>query len=460
MPESAISFRDRIATSDDQGRRKWVFARLPKGRYTVRRHAVALFLIAIFFALPLIELDGQPFVLLDVINRHFILFGNVFWPQDTYLLGIVMLTFVVFVVLFTVVFGRLWCGWACPQTILLEIIFRRIEAWIEGSPAQQQAWSQRPKTGRWYLRRVLKILVFAVIIFLFVNFFLSYFISFKNLRVAWETGFADYPRTLVAMIALTAAGTFVYTWFREQACTIVCPYGRLQGVLTDNDTLMVAYDYRRGEPRGKLSASDLNQGDCIDCRSCVQVCPTGIDIRNGTQLECVNCTACMDACNAVMTRVKKPHGLIRYASEKGISTGAPLQFTGRMAFYSAVLGALLVFLTVLVVRRAEVETTILRTPGILFQRNTDGTISNLYNYKIVNKSRRDIQLSFRLDAPQGRIRLVGNQPRVRKGASAEGVFFVDIDSTKVTVHEVKTVIGVMEETKLIETVKTTFIGPI
>ncbi|MDD2963888.1 MAG: cytochrome c oxidase accessory protein CcoG [Bacteroidales bacterium] len=459
MPESSIYFRDRIATSDDKGRRKWVFARLPKGRLTIRRHWVALILLTVFFTLPLIKFDGQPFVLLDVINRHFILFGNVFWPQDTYLLGIAMLTFVVFVVLFTVVFGRLWCGWACPQTILLEIIFRRVESWIEGSAAHQQALKHKSKTLGWYTRRIVKIVVFAAIIFLFVNFFLSYFIGFEDLKTAWKTGFVDYQRTLVALIALTLAGTFVYTWFREQACTIVCPYGRLQGALTDNDTLMVAYDYKRGEPRGKTH--DLtNQGDCIDCRSCVQVCPTGIDIRNGTQLECVNCTACIDACDSVMTRIKKPRGLIRYASEKGILTGAPLKFTGRMVFYSIVLGGLLLFLAFLIAQRAEVETTVLRTPGILFQRNEDGTLSNLYNYKIVNKSRRDIQLTFQLVSPQGKIRLIGSQPFVKKGAAAEGVFFVDIDSTLVTSHELKTEISISEGEILVETVKTTFIGPI
>lgn len=459
MPQSAGSFRDRIATSDDEGRRKWVFARLPKGRYTQRRHWVAFVLLVIFFITPLLKVDGEPFMLLDVINRHFILFGHVFWPQDTYLLGIAMLTFVVFIVLFTVVFGRLWCGWACPQTVFLEIIFRRVEAWIEGSPAVQQANSSRPKTTGWYLRRLLKIVVFAAIILLAVNVFLSYFISFDALMVAWSTGFADYHRTLVAMVALTVVGTFVYAWFREQACTILCPYGRLQGVLTDNDTLMVAYDHVRGEPRGKAWDENGRTGDCIDCRQCIQVCPTGIDIRNGTQLECINCTACIDVCDAVMTRQSKPRGLIRYASEKGILSGARLHFTGRMAFYTAVLAGLLIFLSILIMRRSEVETTVLRTPGTLFQQQADGKVSNLYNYKIVNKGRREIQLAFRLIEPAGELRLIGNLPLIRKGAAVEGVFFVLVDSSLVHSHEMKVKIGVFDAETPVEILESSFIGP-
>ena len=456
MPEPSIYFRDRIATSDDEGHRKWVFARLPKGRHTTRRHWVALVLILLFVVTPFIKVAGEPFILLDVINRHFILFGRVFWPQDTYLLGIAMLTFVVFVVLFTVVYGRLWCGWACPQTIFLEIIFRRIESWIEGGAAKQQVAHQKPKTSGWYLRRLLKIIVFASVILVAVNVFLSYFISADSMISAWRTGFTDYHRTMIAMIVMTAAGTFVYAWFREQACAILCPYGRLQGTL-------IAYDTERGDARGpRAKGADpkaLGLGDCVDCGICVQVCPTGIDIRNGTQLECINCTACIDACDAIMTRLGKPVGLIRYASEKGISKGTKQHFTGRMAFYTTVLTGLLIFLSVLIIKRTEVETTILRTPGILFQRNEDGTFSNLYNYKIVNKTRKDINLSFKLLQPKGELRLIGNQPSVMNGASAEGVFFILIDSSMVVTHEMKIEIGLFDDGHQVELLESSFIGP-
>lgn len=459
MTEPSVNFRDRIATSDEEGHRKWVYARLPKGRYTTRRHWVALVLILLFIVTPFIKVAGEPFILLDVLNRHFILFGRVFWTQDTYLLGIAMLTFVVFVVLFTVVYGRLWCGWACPQTIFLEILFRRIEIWIEGSPAKQQASDQKPKAFGWYFRRILKTMVFAGIILVAVNVFLSYFIGAGYLISAWKTGFTEYHRTMVAMIILTAAGTFVYAWFREQACTILCPYGRLQGTLTDNDTIMVMYDYLRGEPRGKSNESERTGGDCIDCRNCVQVCPAGIDIRNGTQLECINCTACIDACDSVMTRIGKAGGLIRYASEKEISSGAKRHFTGRIAFYTSVLAGLLIILSILIMKRTEVETTILRTPGILFQRNGDGSFSNLYNYKIVNKTRKDINLSFKLLQPKGELRIIGNQPTVKNGASAEGVFFILLDSSMVVSHETKLEIGLFDNDHQVELLESTFIGP-
>lgn len=459
MTEPSVNFRDRIATSDDKGHRKWVYARLPKGRYTTRRHWVAMALILLFTVTPFIKVAGEPFILIDVVNRHFILFGRVFWPQDTYLLGIAMLTFVIFIILFTVVFGRMWCGWACPQTIFLEVLFRRIETWIEGSPAKQQASNQKPKTSGWYIRRTFKIVVFTSIILIAVNIFLSYFISAGNLLSAWKTGFTDYHRTLVAMIVLTAAGTFVYTWFREQACTILCPYGRLQGTLTDNDTIMVMYDYLRGEPRGKTKEGESQGGDCINCNKCVQVCPTGIDIRNGTQLECINCTACIDACDEVMAHIGKAGGLIRYTSEKEISSGEKRRFTGRMAFYTSVLAGLLIFLSILIMKRTEVETTILRTPGILFQRNENGTFSNLYNYKIVNKTRKDIDLSFKLLQPEGELRIIGNQPMVKNGASVEGVFFILLDSSIVVSHEMKIQIGLFDDDHQVELLESTFIGP-
>lgn len=454
MAEKEIYFRDRIATSDDQGRRRWVFAKLPTGKYTTRRNVVALILLTLFFVLPHIKIQGEPFLLLDILNRHFILFGAIFWPQDTYLLGITMLTLVVFIILFTVIYGRLWCGWACPQTIFMEIIFRRIETWIEGGPAKQKE-AKNHKTLSFYIKRLFKYFVFFTIIFLSVNNFISYFISFDGLLKAWGEGFANNNIALGVLIAGTTAGMFIYTWFREQACTIVCPYGRLQGSLVDNDTIIVAYDYKRGEPRGKNQ-----QGDCIDCKNCVAVCPTGIDIRNGTQLECVNCTACIDACDSVMEKVSKPKGLIRYTSEKGIKEGIKLHFTGRMAFYTVVLGALIIFLGFLMFSRTEMETTILRTPGMLYQALGTDSTSNLYNYKIVNKSRKELNLEIKLVEPtEGIIKMVGHSPIAKPESATEGVFFVILPNTKLTSHKLGVKFHIILDGKIMEEQTASFLTP-
>lgn len=445
MAEKEIYFRDRIATSDDQGRRRWVYAKLPAGRYTTRRNIVAVILLILFFALPHIKIHGEPILLLDILNRHFILFGAIFWPQDTYLLGITMLTLVVFVILFTVIYGRIWCGWACPQTIFMEIVFRRIETMIEGSPTEQKE-AKIHKSLKFIFKRLLKYLLFFAIIFLTVNTFISYFIGIDGLEKAWNEAFANNNIALGVLIGGTIAGMFIYTWFREQACTIVCPYGRLQGSLVDNDTLIVAYDYKRGEPRGKNQ-----QGDCIDCKSCVAVCPTGIDIRNGTQLECVNCTACIDACDAVMDRINKPKGLIRYTSEKGIKEGIKLHFTGRMAFYTVVLGALLVFLGFLMFSRTDMETTILRTPGMLYQAQGSDSTSNLYNYKIVNKSRKELNLEIKLVEPSdGIIKMVGNAPIAKPESATEGVFFVILPNNKLTTHQIAVKFHIILDGKIME----------
>ncbi|MDO9512604.1 MAG: cytochrome c oxidase accessory protein CcoG [Bacteroidales bacterium] len=453
-----VSFRDRLETLEESGKRKWVYAKLPRGPLTRLRTLVAGFLLAIFYLLPHIRMNGEPFVLLNIAKREFIIFGMVFWPQDTYLLGIAMVTFMVFIILFTIVYGRVWCGWACPQTLFMETVFRRIETWIDGSPNKQKKLRKSSWTFYKIYKRGFKFLVFLFIIGITVNTFLSYFVGVKDIIHAWSVGFQGWPVTAFLMGAGTFLGMFIYGWFREQACTVLCPYGRLQGALVDNDTMVIAYDYLRGEPRGKSRNNEI-PGDCIDCSNCVQVCPTGIDIRNGTQLECINCTACIDACNKVMKQVSKPEGLIRFSTEKGIENRQQITFTPRIILYSTLLLLLLGFLTYLSLNRNIVETTILRTPGFLFQEQPDGRISNLYNIRLVNKSREDITLELRALNIDGEVRLPDGKIFVNAGSSSEYIFFFYLKSSLLHSKSSKIRFGVFKDNTLIETFSTTFVGP-
>lgn len=297
-PGETSYFRDSLSTVDSQGHRKWVYAKKPKGKFFNRRRILALVLLAFFYIIPFIKIDGEPFLLFNILERKFILFGVVFWPQDFHLILLAFITTLVFVVLFTVVFGRLFCGWVCPQTIFMEFIFRRIEYWIEGDAGTQRKRDKGPWNFDKVWRKSSKHLIFFIIAFVTANIFLAYIISADQLMLAISEGPVAHMSGFIGLFLFAGAFYFVFAFFREQVCTIACPYGRLQGVLIDKKTILVGYDYKRGEPRGPISKAKENEsGDCVACNSCVVVCPTNIDIRNGTQMECINCTACIDVCN-------------------------------------------------------------------------------------------------------------------------------------------------------------------
>ncbi|HVD98916.1 MAG TPA: cytochrome c oxidase accessory protein CcoG [Cytophagaceae bacterium] len=456
------SFRDKISTVDDKGRRVWLYPKKPKGKMTRYRNYVGYTLLAFLFLAPFIKIAGEPLILLNVLQRHFVFFGVVFWPQDFHLFLFGMLAFVLFVVLFTVVYGRVFCGLACPQTIFMELVFRKIEYAIEGDWKAQQTLDKSSVNASKIMKKALKHFIFFFISFLISNLFLTYLIGVDS----WWKIVSDDPAQHIAglstMLTFTAVFYFVYARFREQVCTTVCPYGRLQGVMLDKKSIVVAYDYHRGEPRGKIRKHENRQqlkGDCVDCSLCVQVCPTGIDIRNGLQLECINCTACMDACDEVMDKVGLPQGLIRYASEEGIANQQPLRWTKRIIAYSAVLVLIIVFLGVLLITRSDVETSILRTPGILYQEYGKNEYSNLYNVKLVNKTHKDFTVSFKLENMQGKIFPVGKLPMAKAESIAEGALFIVLDKENIKSMKTKAIIGVYENGRLIEKVNTTFIAP-
>lgn len=450
------SFRDKLTTVDESGKRVWIFAKKPKGKWFNRRQVLAYLLLAAFYIMPWIKYKGDQFLMFNIFERKFILFGTIFWPQDFHLIVLSFITMILFIILFTIIFGRLFCGWVCPQTLFMEFLFRRIEYLIEGDAPAQKRLAKQPWNFEKVWKKSLKQFIFYLISFLTGATFLAYIIGTDELIKIVHEGVGEHLSGFIGLLLFSGVFYFIFAFFREQVCTIACPYGRLQGVLIDSKTLIVAYDYKRGEPRGPLK--DPKAGDCVDCRACVQVCPTGIDIRNGTQLECINCTACIDACDATMDRVKKPKGLIRYDSEEGIEKGEHHLFNSRTIFYSVVLTALLVFVAFLFYQRGDYETVILRARGTLYQDMGD-SLSNIYNYQIVNKSRKPIKVDFKLEKLPGRIKFIGEKPLVKKGEVGKGSFLVIVPEN--SLHQSKTpiVIGIYHNGERMDGYKTMFAAP-
>jgi len=461
------SFRDSIGTIDETGHRKFIFPKKPSGKLYEYRKIVSYFLLAILIANPFIKINGNQFMMFNVLERRFNIFSFPFWPQDFYLFVLFMILGVVFVILFTVIFGRIFCGWICPQTIFLEMVFRRIEYWIEGDRGAQIRLAKQEWNAEKIRKKGLKWSVFLVISFFIANVFLAYLISSDELFKMIEEGPENHQSTLIALLIFTGVFYFVFVWFREQVCIIACPYGRLQGVLLDNKSINVAYDFVRGEKeigRAKLNKNEdratTGKGDCIDCHQCVHVCPTGIDIRNGTQLECVNCTACIDECDTIMESVGLPKGLIRYASEDEIEKKSKFVFTARMKGYSAVLVILVGVLTGLLFLRTDVEASILRLPGQLYQHKGNN-ISNVYTFKIINKTNDEFKdIHFKLVGIKGSLKVVGQQDfKVPKQGMNGGTLFIEINQYLLETDKTKLEIEVYNGNEKIETATTNFLSP-
>jgi cytochrome c oxidase accessory protein FixG len=461
-------FRDSIGTINEQGKRSWVYPKKPSGKFYTYRIWVSYFLLAFLFAAPFVKINGNQFLMFNVLERRFNIFGFPFWPQDFHLFVISMVIGVVFVTLFTVVFGRIFCGWICPQTIFMEMVFRRIEYWIEGDRGKQIRLDKQKWNGEKIRKRLLKWSVFFIISFLIANVFLAYLIGGDKLISYITSSPLEHMSTLISLLIFTAVFYFVFTWFREQVCIIACPYGRLQGVLLDNQSVVVAYDYKRGEKeqgRAKFKKNEdraaSGKGDCIDCKLCVHVCPTGIDIRNGTQLECVNCTACIDECDNMMEKVGLPTGLIRYASIDNIEKKSKFKFTARMKGYTAVLGILISVLIGMLFLRNDVEARILLLKGSSYERTEKGGISNVYTYKVINKTTQPIEdVTYKLLSHNGEIRMVSLASfEVPEQGLAEGTLFIEIPAKEIGDSKVKLKIGVYSGDKLIETTTTNFLFP-
>jgi cytochrome c oxidase accessory protein FixG len=467
--EEAETFRNQLATVTDDGKRKWVYPKKPSGRFHRARIVVSAILLLILILTPFIKVNGHPFMLFDFLNRKFILFGVLFGPHDFHLLVIAMISLIVFVILFTAVFGRIFCGWACPQTIFMEMVFRKIEYWIEGDSKDQRKLKSAPWTASKFFKKTLKQIIFFAIAFFISNIFLSYIIGIDELLKIITDPPSEHLQGLFAITVFSGIFYFVFSNFREQACTIVCPYGRLQGVLLDRDSIVIAYDNVRGEPRKKYKKEEgwENRGDCIECYQCVEVCPTGIDIRNGIQLECVNCTICIDACDDIMDKINRPRGLIRYASlnsiEKSIGSAsggnAKWKFTSRAIGYSALLTVLLTVFVILLANRTDFSVTVLRTAGLLYQEQPNDMISNLYDLNMVNKTFNEIPVTLKLENIEGELKLVGNQIVLEPQGNIDAKFLVLLPKDELTKMSTPIDIGIYSRDNLIKKITTSFLSP-
>lgn len=466
LNEEHQNFRNELATINKDGSRKWVYAQESQGRFTKARSVVAYSLLTFLVVTPFIRVNGNPLVLLNVIERKFIILGVVFWPQDFYLVVLSLLTFILGIGVFTSLLGRIWCGWTCPQTIFLEFVFRKVEFLIEGNARQQIALDKAPMSATKFARKALKHSIFIVLAWMICNLFLSYIIGTDELFAIITSPPSQHISGLTAMVVFSGLFYGVFARFREQACVVACPYGRFMSALVDPDTIAVTYDFKRGEPRHKPTKADKTgantepRGDCIDCGQCVMVCPTGIDIRNGIQLECVNCTACIDACDTVMTKIKKPKGLIRYASANAIKHGAVNPFNTRVKGYIGVLSVMLIVLTTLFLRRPEMEAIVMRQPGTLFQKVGGDSIANFYTLQLINKTFTQKNVEMRVLEPQGAsLTPLGDYSRVAVQNVQHGRFFVAIPKTALHGAYNTVRFGVFVDGKLVKENTTTFIAP-
>ena len=398
-------FRETLYTISKDGHRKWVYADLVRGFFYRRRQLVVYLLMAFYLLMPWITIGGEQGIFLDIAHRKFTIFGETFWATDTRFLVMMLggLAFSLF--FFTAILGRVWCGWACPETVFLEFLFRPIETLIEGTPAQRRRLDQGPWNFERIWKKSLKLGIFAILSWIIASTFLAYFVGAKTLL----NMMSDYPWNNITPFLMTlfmmGVMIFQFGWFREQFCTLVCPYARFQSVLLDSDSLLVGYDSKRGEPRGKMEKGDAggarSHGDCIDCGLCVRVCPTGIDIRNGLQLECVQCAACADACDSIMTKIGRPLGLIRYSTER-VLQGEPLKvLRPRVLLYGGIIFIYLCAFAYFLTTRELSEFQIMRSGGTAaFSILPGEIISNQLHIHISNKGRETREYSVRVEGNQ------------------------------------------------------------
>ncbi len=390
---------ERLATTAQDGSRVYLHTAEVRGKLRSLRNLIYDILLIIFLCMPWIRINGHPVLLLDIPNRHFSIFGLTFWGHDAPMLFLVFVSFVVTIGLITAIFGRGWCGWACPQTVFIDRLFLRIERWIEGSAIEQKKLDDGPMTAVKFFKKTLKWVLFLASSLVVTHSFLAYFVGTEKLAIMVRHSPLEHPASFFTILLTTAIVLFDFGWFREQFCVIACPYGRFQSVLMDENSLIVAYDAKRGEPRGKKGEDPSKTGDCVNCFRCVQVCPTGIDIRRGVQMECIACTACIDACDEVMSKIKRPAGLIRYDTEAGLEHKPVKHFRARTLIYSIVIIAAATALFFVVTTRELVKISFVHAMENPYQLVHDGQeVINHLKVNIHNQNTHAVDVRFDLPA--------------------------------------------------------------
>ncbi|MEE4270492.1 MAG: cytochrome c oxidase accessory protein CcoG [Thermoanaerobaculales bacterium] len=425
-----------LSTMNRDGSRRRIRPKLSKGRYHRRRRITAWALILTFSLMPILRLNGKPLMLFDIGRREFTLFGATFLPTDTFLLMLLLFSIFVGIFLVTAVLGRVWCGWACPQTVYMEFVYRPLELLVEGGRGRQLATDRSGLSAR----RVIKNVVFLVVSAFLANTFLAYFVGWERLLNWMTSPPTDHPAAFGVMLFTTLLMFADFGWFREQTCILVCPYGRFQSVLLDRQSLIVGYDVARGEPREKIRRNvEPSGGDCIDCGRCVATCPTGIDIRDGgLQMECVACTQCIDACDEVMARVGRPPGLVRYTSQAELETGTTTFLRPRLVVYTAVLSIMFGALAISLAGKASADVTLLRGLGAPFQTLQTGAISNQVRIKIANRSAEERSYRFELLKAEGLIMIAPENPlTVPAGETFTTAAFINADPSAFTAGELE-----------------------
>ncbi len=385
-----------LSTLEADGSRRWLRPKLAMGDWWQKRRVVAYVLMVVFVAIPHLRIAGKPLILLDIAAREFTVLGRTFYPTDTVVLALLMLSVFVSIVLLTAITGRAWCGWACPQTVYMEFLFRPIDRFFEGTAGK----GGKPRANRPAWMSVARIGVYSVLCMFLAHTFLAYFVGTEKLAQWVRSSPIDHPAAFLVMAGTTGLMMFDFLFFREQMCLIACPYGRFQSVMLDEQSLIVAYDPHRGEPRMKGKRLDGKiggeiAGDCVDCNRCVVVCPTGIDIRNGLQMECINCTQCIDACNDVMKKVGQPEGLIRYTSQDALARKPKRLVRARTIIYPLILVGVISGFVLAVNSKSGFDARVIRGKGNPFTIERGGMVSNSFSLRLVNRT--DQPQTYQLD---------------------------------------------------------------
>lgn len=423
---------ERLSTTDEKGKRVYIFPEAVKGLYNKFRTAVQAVLIVIFLMLPWVKVGGYQALLFDVIDKRISIFGLNFWYHDAPLIFFILGILCIGLAFVTAIWGRIWCGWGCPQTVFIDSVFRRIEILVIGSHIKQKLLVRSPMNGEKLFKYSMKWFLFLLVSLLIAHSFLAYFVGAERIITMTQGDPREHWTTFLFMLFITGVTLFDFGWFREQFCIIMCPYGRFQSALLDEHSLNVTYDLKRGEPRKGIAESPEAEGDCINCFKCVSVCPTGIDIRDGLQLECIACTACMDACDEVMEKVDKPSGLIRYETEAGLAGKTTRYLRSRTVVYAVLLVLFFSGQTIAVLNRQDISYTVLRAKDspytIVKDSENKDFIINHFKLHINNQSFENKTLTLNLEDSSlpGNVELISqnNKVDVLSGKDTTMHFFV------------------------------------